>query len=52
MVVSVDISDGDVSCTLYETGFNHFFHAKTKNHGGDLIFIQGHTVEQTMLEVI
>ena len=35
------------SCTLYETGFNHFFHAKTKDHGGDLIFIQGHTVEQT-----
>ncbi len=30
------------SCTLYEVGFNHFFHAKTADHGGDLILIQGH----------
>jgi pyruvate dehydrogenase E1 component len=30
------------SCTLYEVGFNHFFHAKSDHHGGDLIFVQGH----------
>lgn len=28
---------------LYETGFNHFFHAATKDHGGDLLYIQGHS---------
>lgn len=28
--------------TLYETGFNHFFHAATNEHGGDLLYIQGH----------
>ena len=31
------------SATLYDVGFNHFFHAHTKDHGGDLIFIQGHS---------
>jgi len=31
------------SATLYEVGFNHFFHARTKDHGGDLVFIQGHS---------
>lgn len=30
------------SCTLYEVGFNHFFHAPTAEHGGDLIYYQGH----------
>jgi pyruvate dehydrogenase E1 component len=30
------------SCSLYEVGQNHFFHAKTKDHGGDLVFFQGH----------
>ena len=30
------------SATLYDVGFNHFFHAPTEEHGGDLIFIQGH----------
>jgi pyruvate dehydrogenase E1 component len=30
------------SCTLYEVGFNHFFHAASENHGGDLIYFQGH----------
>ncbi|SFV26220.1 pyruvate dehydrogenase (acetyl-transferring), homodimeric type [Hyphomicrobium facile] len=29
--------------TLYETGFNHFWHAPTESHGGDLILIQGHS---------
>ena len=27
---------------LYEMGFNHFFHGPTDEHGGDLLFIQGH----------
>ncbi|NBT05984.1 MAG: pyruvate dehydrogenase (acetyl-transferring), homodimeric type, partial [Betaproteobacteria bacterium] len=31
------------SVTLYETGFSHFWHAPTADHGGDLIFFQGHS---------
>nr|VFJ54158.1 MAG: pyruvate dehydrogenase E1 component [Candidatus Kentron sp. FW]VFJ65674.1 MAG: pyruvate dehydrogenase E1 component [Candidatus Kentron sp. FW] len=31
------------SATLYEVGFNHFFHAPCDTHGGDLVFIQGHS---------
>jgi pyruvate dehydrogenase E1 component len=31
------------SATLYEVGFNHFFHAPSPDHGGDLIFFQGHS---------
>ncbi|MEY2700400.1 MAG: pyruvate dehydrogenase complex, component, pyruvate dehydrogenase, partial [Pseudomonadota bacterium] len=31
------------SATLYETGFNHFFHAPDEHHAGDLIFFQGHS---------
>ncbi len=31
------------AATLYDVGFNHFFHAPDKNHGGDLIFLQGHS---------
>lgn len=32
------------SCaTLLEIGFNHFFHAPTDDHGGDLIYFQGHS---------
>ncbi len=31
------------SATLYDVGFNHFWHAPTENHGGDLVFIQGHS---------
>lgn len=30
------------SAVLYEVGFNHFFHAPTAEHGGDLVYIQGH----------
>jgi len=29
--------------TLFDIGFNHFFHATTPNHGGDLVFFQGHS---------
>lgn len=31
------------AATLYETGFNHFWRAPTDEHGGDLIYIQGHS---------
>jgi pyruvate dehydrogenase E1 component len=31
------------SSTLYEVGFNHFFHARSEDHGGDLVMIQGHS---------
>ncbi len=31
------------SATLYEIGFNHFFHAANHDHGGDLVFFQGHS---------
>ncbi len=31
------------AATLYDVGFNHFWHAPSKDHGGDLIFIQGHS---------
>ncbi len=29
--------------TMFGTGFNHFWHAETKDHGGDLLYIQGHS---------
>jgi pyruvate dehydrogenase E1 component len=28
---------------LYEVGFNHFWHAPGGDHGGDLVFMQGHS---------
>ncbi len=28
---------------LYEIGFNHFWRAPSEDHGGDLIYIQGHS---------
>jgi pyruvate dehydrogenase E1 component len=28
---------------LYEVGFNHFWHAPSENHGGDLVYFQGHS---------
>ena len=31
------------SATLYGVGFNHFFHAPDGVHGGDLLYIQGHS---------
>jgi pyruvate dehydrogenase E1 component len=29
--------------TLYEVGYNHFWHAPTPEHGGDLVYFQGHS---------
>ena len=31
------------AATLYDVGFNHFFHGKTDDHGGDLVYFQGHS---------
>jgi len=31
------------AATLYDVGFNHFFRAPSENHGGDLLYIQGHS---------
>ena len=37
------ISSFASSATLYEVGFNHFWRAPSENHGGDLVFMQGHS---------
>ena len=37
------ISSFASAATLYDVGFNHFFHAQTQDHGGDLLYIQGHS---------
>ncbi|MGH2886647.1 MAG: pyruvate dehydrogenase (acetyl-transferring), homodimeric type, partial [Solirubrobacteraceae bacterium] len=29
--------------TLYEVGYNHFWHAPSNDHGGDLVYFQGHS---------
>jgi pyruvate dehydrogenase E1 component len=31
------------AATLYDIGFGHFWHAPTDKHGGDLVYIQGHS---------
>jgi len=52
MVVQANRKTGDLgghissfasSATLYDVGFNHFFHAPSKDHAGDMLFIQGHS---------
>ena len=51
MVMRTNLQDPDLgghissfasSATLYDIGFNYFFQAPTDEHGGDLIFYQGH----------
>ncbi len=37
------ISSFASAATLYDVGFNHFFRAPSENHGGDLLYIQGHS---------
>jgi pyruvate dehydrogenase E1 component len=37
------ISSFASAATIYDVGFNHFFHAPTTDHGGDLIHFQGHS---------
>ncbi|AEJ01705.1 2-oxo-acid dehydrogenase E1 subunit, homodimeric type [Nitrosomonas sp. Is79A3] len=31
------------AATLYDVGYNHFWHAPCETHGGDLVYIQGHS---------
>ncbi|TXI24116.1 MAG: pyruvate dehydrogenase (acetyl-transferring), homodimeric type, partial [Nitrosomonas sp.] len=31
------------AATLYDVGYNHFWHAPSSEHGGDLIYVQGHS---------
>ena len=31
------------AATLYDVGFQHFWHAPSASHGGDLVYIQGHS---------
>lgn len=31
------------AATLYDVGFNHFFHGRKDDHGGDLVYFQGHS---------
>jgi len=31
------------AATLYDVGFQHFWHAPSADHGGDLVYIQGHS---------
>ena len=51
MVMRANLKDPDLgghistfasSATLYDIGFNYFFQAPTDEHGGDLIYYQGH----------
>ena len=36
------IASWQSAATLYDTGLNHFWHAPSERHGGDLVYIQGH----------
>ena len=31
------------AATLYDVGHNHFWHAPSEHHGGDLVYFQGHS---------
>ncbi|MGH7082165.1 MAG: hypothetical protein ACREFV_06820, partial [Acetobacteraceae bacterium] len=31
------------AATLYDVGFMHFWHAPSEQHGGDLVYLQGHS---------
>lgn len=31
------------AATLYDIGYNHFWHAPSEKHGGDLVYVQGHS---------
>ncbi|STQ89739.1 pyruvate dehydrogenase (acetyl-transferring), homodimeric type [Iodobacter fluviatilis] len=37
------ISSFASAATLYDVGWNHFWHAPSANHGGDLVYFQGHS---------
>ncbi len=31
------------AATLYDVGYNHFWHSPSESHGGDLVYVQGHS---------
>ncbi len=31
------------AATMYDTGYNHFWRAPSEDHGGDLVYVQGHS---------
>jgi len=31
------------AATLYDVGYNHFWHSPSETHGGDMVFVQGHS---------
>ncbi|MCC6923702.1 MAG: pyruvate dehydrogenase (acetyl-transferring), homodimeric type [Nitrosomonas sp.] len=31
------------AATLYDVGYNHFWHSPSEHHGGDLVYVQGHS---------
>ncbi len=35
------------AATLYDIGYNHFWHAPSDTHGGDLVYSQGHSAPGT-----
>ncbi|QDZ28609.1 pyruvate dehydrogenase (acetyl-transferring), homodimeric type [Noviherbaspirillum sp. UKPF54] len=52
MVVKANRADGDLGghissfaslANMLGIGFNHFWHAPSEDHGGDLLYIQGHS---------
>src|SRR3954471_21558628 len=52
MVVKTNRAEGDLGghissfaslANMLGIGFNHFWHAPTEDHGGDLLYIQGHS---------
>ena len=34
--------------TLYEVGFDHFWRARSEDHLGDLVYLQGHSVARVL----
>lgn len=36
------LSSFQSAATLYDVGFQHFWHAASDDHGGDLVYVQGH----------
>ncbi|WCM88876.1 alpha-ketoglutarate dehydrogenase [Acidovorax sp. NCPPB 3576] len=52
MVVRANAAQGELgghiasyasAADLFEVGFHHFFHARTEQHGGDLVYFQPHS---------
>jgi pyruvate dehydrogenase E1 component len=52
MVAKANKAEGDLGghiasfasvSTLFGIGFNHFWHAPSEGHGGDLVYLQGHS---------